>query len=180
MLSREDIKRETQPLCNQEREVAGVPLLHHPLYTNGIGYLRLLFDVRALDKEEIPYLGILKAVLGMVDTEHYGYGELFNEINMQTGGIATTLGIYPDYRESGKYRAFFEVKAKALYDKTDFVCSMLEEILFHSKLEDDKRLYEIIAQLKFPASDAHNLRWALHCGLVRSMAYFQRFRRLTT
>ena len=171
MLSRKDIKRNPQPLCNQEREVAGVPLLYHPIYTNGIGYLRLLFDVGALDQDELPYLGILKAVLAMVDTEHYGYGELFNEINMQTGGISTSLGVYPDYQEPGNYKAFFEVKAKALFHKMDFVCSMVEEILFHSKLEDEKRLYEIIAQLKSRlqmrmTSAGHST------AAVRSMAYF--------
>lgn len=171
MLSREDISRKTQPLFVQESELEGVPFLKHELFTNGIGYLKLLFQVDYLEKEEIPYLGILKAVLGMVDTQHYGYGELFNEINMQSGGIITSLGLYPDYREPGKYRAFFELHTKALYEKMGFVCSMLEEILFHSKLEDEKRLYEIIAQLKSRlqmrlGSSGHST------AAVRSMAYF--------
>lgn len=171
MLSREDISRKTQPLIVRESELEGVPFLRHELFTNGIGYLKLLFEVDYLEKEEIPYLGILKAVLGMVDTQHYGYGELFNEINMQSGGIVTSLGVYPDYKEPGKYRAFFELHTKALYEKMGFVCSMLEEILFRSKLEDEKRLYEIIAQLKSRlqmrlSSSGHST------AAVRSMAYF--------
>lgn len=171
MLSREDITRNVQPLCNQERKIQEVSLLHHEVHTNGIGYLRLLFDVSCLEKEEIPYLGILKAVLGMVDTEHYGYRELFNEINIQTGGIATTVGVYPNYQRPGTYRAFFEIKTKALYHKLVFACEMIEEILFRSSLEDDKRLYEIIAQLKSRLQ--MRLTSAGHStAAVRSMAYF--------
>ena len=66
-------------------------ILHHNLYTNGIGYLDLLFDTKQVPQDLIPYLGILKSVLGYVDTEHYKYGELFNEINARSGGIALSL-----------------------------------------------------------------------------------------
>ena len=29
----------------------------------------------------------------MIDTKNYGYGELFNEINVHTGGIGNITGI---------------------------------------------------------------------------------------
>ena len=40
-----------------------------------------MFDLNDLDAEKIPYLGLLKSILGYVDTEHYTYSELTNEIN---------------------------------------------------------------------------------------------------
>ena len=42
----------------------------------------------------------------------------------------------------------FGVRAKALYSQIPFVFQMIQEILLGSKLEDTKRLYEIIAQGK--------------------------------
>ena len=48
----------------------------------GINYLDFLFDVTDLSEEEIPYLGILKAVLGYMNTSRYGYADLANEINL--------------------------------------------------------------------------------------------------
>ena len=66
--------------------------LYHDVCTNGIGYLDLLFEFGTLTREETHYLGLLKSVLGYVDTEHYTYGELFNEINANTGGIYSGCG----------------------------------------------------------------------------------------
>ena len=48
----------------------------------------------------------------------------------------------------GEYAAAFEMKAKVLYDKIDFAFDMIEEILFTSSMEKEKRLYEILARLK--------------------------------
>ena len=95
MLCREDMKREAAPLINQEREVDGVTVIHHSMFSNGIAYLRFLFDIRDFAVEDIPYVGLLKYVLGYVDTEHYGYAELSNEINIHTGGIGCSFGVYP-------------------------------------------------------------------------------------
>ena len=146
-------------------------MLHHRVCTNGIAYLDLLFDTKYVKREHLPYLGILKATLGMIDTEHYSYGELFNEINMRTGGIHCGVDIFPDRRKQGVYQSCFTVKAKALYSEMDFVCSMLQEILFTSKLEDEKRLYEIIAQLKSRLQ--MRLNSAGHStAAVRAMSYF--------
>ncbi len=66
--------------------------------------------------------GSLQSVLGIIDTEHYGYGELFNEINVHTGGIGTSLELYTDVtkvEEKKEFRATFEIKGKALYPKLD-------------------------------------------------------------
>lgn len=51
-------------------------------------------------------------------------------------------------KEPGVYRTAFSLRAKTLYGEMEFVGKMAEEILFTSKLEDEKRLYEIVAQLK--------------------------------
>lgn len=148
MLKREDIKKEAAPLVNEELSVDGTTLLWQDIATNGITYICLLFDAKDLPKSLIPYLGILKHVLGYVDTENYSYGELSNEINCHTGGILSTVSLYGDMRDKNKFRTMFEMRAKMLCDKTDFAFAMMREILNRTKLTDKKRLYEIIAQLK--------------------------------
>lgn len=171
MLSREDIKREAQPLCYKEYYIEDTQMLHHDIFTNGIAYLNLMFDTRYVKKEYLPYLGILKAVLGMIDTEHYSYGELFNEINMRTGGIYTSVDVFPSRKQPGVYRTAFSLRAKTLYGEIGFVEKMAEEILFTSKLEDEKRLYEIVAQLKSRLQ--MHLNSAGHStAALRAMSYF--------
>ncbi|GAB6953512.1 insulinase family protein [Mediterraneibacter glycyrrhizinilyticus] len=150
VLGREDISREIAPICNEERVCGGIPMVYHNVETNGIGYVTLLFDLSGVPEEKLPYVGMLQAVLGIIDTTHYEYGELFNEINVHTGGIGTSLELYPDVTKvkEKEFRTTFEMKGKALYPKMDVLFKMMREILTESKLEEEKRLKEILSMLK--------------------------------
>ena len=150
VLKREDISRDIAPVYNDEKEVGGVKMVHHNVETNGIGYVTLMFDLSGIKEEKLPYVGILQSVLGIIDTANYEYGELFNEINVHTGGIGTSLELYTDVTKvkEKEFRATFEMKGKALYPKMDVLLSMMREILMESKLDDEKRLKEILAMLK--------------------------------
>ena len=171
LLQLSDIRKETAPLYNQPLYVDGTLLLYHELDTNGIAYLNVLFDAKDLTPLQLSYLGILKCVLGMVDTEHYDYHGLSNEINIQSGGICPATDAFADIANLGEYAAAFEMKAKVLYDKIDFAFDMMEEILFTSSLENEKRLYDIMAQLKSRLQG--RLTSAGHStAAIRAMAHF--------
>ena len=150
VLNREDISREIAPFCNEVMDVDGVPLVFHEVETNGIGYMELMFDLSGISEEMIPYVSILQSVLGIIDTNHYEYGELFNEINVHTGGIGTSLELYPDASKvkEKEFKTTFEIKGKALYAKLPVVFDMMREILMESKLDDTKRLKEILDMTK--------------------------------
>ena len=150
VLGREDISREIAPIYNKEMETSGVKIVHHEVETNGIGYATMMFDLSEIEEELLPYAGILQSVLGIINTKNYEYGELFNEINVHTGGIGTSLELYTDVTKVKEkdFRATFEIKGKALYPKMDVLFSMMREILMESDLGDEKRLKEILAMLK--------------------------------
>ena len=150
VLGREDISREIAPIYNKELETSGVKLVHHEVETNGIGYTALLFDLSGIPEEKLPYISILQSVLGIINTKNYEYSELFNEINVHTGGIGTSLELYTDVTKvkEKEFRATFEIKGKALYPKMGVLFSMMREILMESDLGDEKRLKEILAMLK--------------------------------
>ena len=150
VLKREDISREIEPIINEKLTLAGVPVIFHEIETNGIGYVDVLFDMSLVEEQDLPYVGILQSVLGIIDTERYDYGTLFNEINVNTGGIGTSLELYNDVtniREKA-FKATFEIKGKALYGKLPVAFDMMREILMESKLDDGKRIREILAMLK--------------------------------
>ena len=148
MLKREDIRKEAVDIPNNPHKVGDTTVLHHDVDTNGISYLTLLFDTKDVPDELISYMGILKAVLGMVNTEHYSYGELYYEINAQTGGIYCGVQTFNYKNRLDDCMRMFSVRGKYLTAKEDFVFDMIDEILFTSKFDDDKRLREIIARQK--------------------------------
>ena len=173
MLARSDMKKEAAPFYNTELSVKGVSVVHHDIYSNGIIYLTMLFDIAHIPAEDIPYLGVLKAVLGYVDTKNYSYADFANEVNIHTGGISSTIGVYPGVKDKDDYQVKFEVRTKALYDKLPEAATLMKEMLFTSNIDDEKRLYEIIAELKSRlqvsiSSAGHSV------ASTRAMTYFSR------
>ena len=73
LLTRDDIKKEAEKYVNEEKKVGDTVLLYHDIFTNGIGYLRFMFDLRQVPERLFPYVGLLKSILGLVDTDHYTY-----------------------------------------------------------------------------------------------------------
>lgn len=148
LLTREDMKREAAPFSNIEKRIGNIPVVHHEVSANGIDYMTLMFEAGDIAAEDIPLLGLLRSVLGYVNTEHYTYSELANEINIYTGGISGGVGLYPDVNDPEKMAVKYEISIKVLEEHLQKGMELVNEILLTSCLEDEKRLNEIIAQIK--------------------------------
>ena len=124
-----------------------------------------------ITEEELPYLGVLKAVLGYMDTEHYNYADLANEIDLKTGGISSQINIYADTKKKDSFHAKYEVRSKILYQNLEEGLRLLSEILMGTQITDEKRLYEILARIKSRlqmslSSAGHSV------SAMRAMSYF--------
>ena len=173
MLSREDMKKEALEYTNTKKRIGDTLVMHHEMFTNGIVYLALLFDISDFSVEDMPYIQILKSVLGYMDTESYSYGEFANEVNLRTGGIGSTIGLYPSISDKDELKVMYEVRAKALTGNMADAKDLVEEMLFGTKLTDEKRLHEVLSELKSRLQ--MSLSGAGHSvASNRAMSYFSR------
>lgn len=147
MLSREDISKEIQPLYNSIEEINGVVVDNHDIYTNGIGYLNLLFDIENIEDEDIPYVGLLGVVMGYMDTTKHTYEEISNEIDIHTGGIYSEFSTYEKINVPG-VSAKSCIKCKAFLWEMPNAMELIREMIFESPYSDHKRLKEILAEIK--------------------------------
>ena len=173
MLERADMKKEAMPFSNEKHFIGDTMVMHHEMFTNGIVYLALLFDMKDIPEADIPYIGILKSVLGYVDTASFGYADFADEVNFHTGGVSTTMGLYPSVTDKDEVKVMFEVRTKALTDKLPDAVKLVEEMMLTSNLKDEKRLREILAELKARLQMA--LSGAGHSvASTRAMSYFSK------
>lgn len=171
LLKREDIGTRAEKIYWDEKKEAGVTVLHHNLFTAGIGYLQLLFKTNHLPAEDLPYVGLLKAVLGYVDTENYTYSDLTSEIYLNSGGISISTNSYPNLKQPEEFTGVFAASVKVFYDKIGFGLGILNEVLTKSKLEDEKRLGEILAETR--SRSRMKLESGSHSAAVaRATSYF--------
>ncbi len=148
LLNREDIGPNPQPIYNEEKTIDSVRAIHHEVFTNEIAYIKLLFDIKDIPKELLPYLSILTQVLGYVDTDNYSYLEYSNEVNLHTGGIYHNAKSFSIKDKTDEYLPLYEIGTKVMYDKISQAFRLIEEVLHHTQFKDYKRLKEILDEMK--------------------------------
>ncbi|MCD8039037.1 MAG: insulinase family protein [Lachnospiraceae bacterium] len=171
MLTRADMKKEAEPFINELRETDGTKVLFHDVQTNGIAYIRLIFDASNIPGDLFAYIGVLKNILGYVDTAAYSYGELCNEMNIHTGGITSSVNTYVNAKKLDEYKLTFELKTKAMYDEIGAALTLMKEIMLSSRLTDADRILEILEELK-SRMQGNMSEAGQSVAAVRAMSYF--------
>ena len=171
LLKRSDIEPKAEKLIWEETETDGIKVIRHAMFTSGIGYLKLLFGTDRVPTEDLPYVGLLKSVLGYVDTEHYSYSDLSSEIYLNSGGINFSVTSYPNLNRPEDFTGVFAADVKVLYENLDFGFGIMKEILTTSVLDDEKRLGEILGEARSRAK--MKIESAGHSAAVsRATSYF--------
>lgn len=148
LLQRSDLKKEARPIIAQPGSAQGLNVVSQEVFTNGIAYAELRFDVHDVPREKIPYIGLLSTVLGYMDTENYTYRELDNETNIETGGISTAVESLLKDNDAAYFRPVFSFEIRTLYDKLEKAFELVNEQIRRTKLDDVPRLKEIIMELR--------------------------------
>ncbi len=148
LLALKDIRPESEALPQQIREESGIKVLHHPLFTNGIAYIDLLFDTTGVPQALLPYIPLLSGILGKISTEKYSYTDLSNEINTHTGEIRFSMQIFGEKDNEAVYHPKLTAKGKALVEKLPRLLELMGEIITGSRMDDRRRLKELIREIK--------------------------------
>lgn len=148
LLALDDIVKEAEPLPLEEKKEADVPVLSHPIFTNGIAYLNLYFDTRGVSQEDLPYIGLLAGILGNVSTKDHSYEELSNEIDLYTGGFSYSAETFADRQEEREYLPKLVVKSKSLVTKLPRLFELLSEVLMETRFDEKKRMKEVLLEMK--------------------------------
>jgi hypothetical protein len=147
LLEIEDIDKKARTIENTFTDVSGVKVVSHDIFTNGISYLGLNFDITDMADEKLPTAALLCEIFKYVDTEHYNCNELASEIGINTGGIGFTTSVV-NKKDLDEYYMHFVVNAKMFDENVSKGMELIGEILFTSKIDDKKRLKEIIAETR--------------------------------
>lgn len=172
LLEIKDIAKEPRKIIGQPEEKDGITMLYNDLFTNGIGYLDIVFDCTDIPEKYQSYLGLLKPVLSYMDTENHSYSELNTEIDLDLGGFAFDSGIYVN-KKTGEPIITGEVHAKMLYDSIPKAFEIIKEVILKTKFDDYKRLKEILEELKSRVKTSI-IRTGDSAAMLRAMSYYSK------
>ncbi|WP_410506308.1 insulinase family protein [Haloimpatiens sp. FM7315] len=148
LLSLNDINKEIEKLPIEEKEELGVKVLHHSIFTGGIAYLTLYFDMSSVKEDLISYASLLSALLTNISTKNYSYEDLTNEIDINTGGMSFNPACYSNCNDSMTFYPKFDVRSKVLIEKMPKLFELLGEIISNTKFDEKKKAKELIQKIK--------------------------------
>ncbi len=146
MLKRSDISEKGFEPINEKLTLCGAPALLHDVETNGIVYVDALFDVNGIEKEDVPYLGLMLRLLGGLDTKNYSYLELDNECGIHTGGIGASVSTFPLPGNRNDYRPLFAMSGKAFAREAGALAGLMCEVFLDTDFSSLGRIREIIRE----------------------------------
>lgn len=147
MLTREDLNSEPLKIYNEEIDINGYKTILHDIDTNGIYYIKMLFDLDILKTELVPYLGLATRFWGMMNTSKNTYGKLDTKINIHTGGIDTSLVVVPIYGEDDGYRPYLDVSCSVMGHELETCIGLVAEEILDTDFSDVSRAREILGEV---------------------------------
>jgi Zn-dependent M16 (insulinase) family peptidase len=142
-----DMEPRIKTIPLEEAGEAGVPVFHHDLFTNGIVYLDLGFDLCGLPQDLLPYVPLFGRALLETGTSQASFVQLAQRIGARTGGIWPQL-LLTSQRGSPRAVARFFLRAKAMIAQAGEMIEILREVLLDAKLDDQGRLLQMALEEK--------------------------------
>ena len=123
-------------------------LLKHPVNTNGIVYFRQYFDLAHATEDDLPWIMVYTQLLGLVNSQHYSFGELANEVATHTGGIQLSMDILNSYQTPDEIIPKLILSGKAVHAKIDKLMDLSAELALGAQFDDPARIKGLIRELK--------------------------------
>lgn len=139
-----DLDRAARRIPLDTVELSGVPVLTHDLFTNGIAYLDLAFDLQRLPQRLLPYGELFGRLLLGMGTETEDFVRLSRRIGRETGGIGRSL--HAATTRAGQPSARLILRGKATLDKSQALLDILRDVLLTAKLDNPDRLRQIVLE----------------------------------
>lgn len=142
-LTLDDLDKKNKIIPLEELTLADVPVLYHDLFTNGIVYLDLGFNLKTLPQDLLPYYALFEALLFQTGTHHEDYVSLIQRIGQKTGGIYATTFLSERRTGTGTESWLF-LRGKSTLEQVNDLLEIIRDVLFEIDLKDQERFRQII------------------------------------
>ncbi len=139
------IPTEAETIPATQREESGVPIHEHDIFTNGIAYLDVLFDVSDLPEEMQALLPLFGAACTGMGTAGEDYAAFATRQSLVTGGVDFELKARDRIRGQGTTQ-LFALRASALVRNIPRMVEVIRDILAGGDLDDAARLKDILSE----------------------------------
>lgn len=135
----------TVPIDIAEQE--GATVLYHDLFTNGIAYVDVSFDLRTVPQRLLPYLSLFGRTLTEIGTSKENFVQLSQRIGSRTGGIWANLFLASQRDDSSAVTRLF-LRGKAMRSQVDDMLAIMGDVLLDVHLDNRERFLQMALEEK--------------------------------
>ncbi len=142
-----DLEKKIKTIPLTLKKCQGVDVLYHDIFTNGIIYLDLGFDLARLPVELLPLTEVFGRALLEMGTAREDFVKLSQRIGRHTGGIESRLVCANAYLKPDAVTRLF-LRAKATLTNAKQLSSILKDILLTANFNNPERFKQIVLEQK--------------------------------
>jgi presequence protease len=146
-LTLNDLDKDVKTVPTDISHQYGAEILHHDLFTNGIVYLEVGFNIHALPQELLPYIKLFGRSLLSIGTESENFVKLSQRIGRKTGGIYSVTSI-SDKLSAEDAAAWMFLRAKSTMEQTAEMLAIFKDVLLTVKLDNQERFRQMVLEAK--------------------------------
>ena len=146
-LNLRDIQRTVETIPTERNFIHSVPAMTHDLFTNGIAYLDLAFDISDIPEALQPYLPLLGKLMTNMGAAGFSYEEMAKRVALKTGGLSCSLAAGLTAKERTPWQKMI-VQVRALHRNTGDAVRILSDILTAGDLSHEIRMRDLIVEKK--------------------------------
>ncbi|MEM7346160.1 MAG: insulinase family protein [Chloroflexota bacterium] len=146
-LKLEDIDKQNKLIPLEVLTDGAHTTLYHDLFTNGIAYVDIGFNMHSLSPELLPYYSLFSKALLTIGTETEDFVKLSQRIDRKTGGVWTSSFISPQ-RNTDEGSAWFLLRGKSTMGQVDDMLAIMRDVLLTVNLDNQDRIKQMILESK--------------------------------
>lgn len=143
----EDIPKSIDTIPSQDSVIGDVGVLEHDIFTNGIAYVDMAFDVSSVPEELQSYLPLMGKIITGMGAAGLTYEEIAKRIALNMGGFGYDLvsGFSANADNTWQKMVF---SFKALYRNLPKATQILTDVICDGDLNNYARMRDLISERK--------------------------------
>jgi Zn-dependent M16 (insulinase) family peptidase len=147
LIKRSDLDKKIRTVPRELEQRDNADILFHDLFTGGIVYVDVGFDLHTLGAEDLPWVSLLGSMLLEMGTQKEDFASLSRRIAQKTGGLYTTPFLAA-LEDSPASAAHLFLRGKCMSGQTGDLFDILHDILFAPAFNNRKRFREVLLEQK--------------------------------
>lgn len=154
-LAVEDIPDKVEVIDTEYQDLDGVPCYSLDIFTNGIAYIDLVFDIQDISDELVPFFPLFCRAAAGAGLPGVNYDEVARRLSIETGGFVSFLEIssiptapVTPGQDGRKSRSFVVFRMKALEANLEKAFAVVSNLMLRADFSDSRRIRDILFEFR--------------------------------